>query len=618
MKLPFIGQKKKPSARILHETQFSGLGEAGAAASLPVHCRASVRSREQVQVSRMRGRIWLCMAAFLAVFFGLSLRLADLTVLGTAEARHARTQSAPVAATERPLIVDRNLNRLAMNQEVVGAGVTTRDVWDLEETARKLTAVFPKLNEDSLRERLEQKKYIPLTENLSEDQYQKLAAFGLPGVEFVTSVKRVYPQGAQAAHVLGYTVPGRGGAAGLEKVVDLHTAEGPLVSSLDIRVQQILEEELWRTSTTFSAKAAWGIVMDVTSGEIIALASLPEYNPNEPGESHVSSWRNRAMYDVYELGSAFKILTAASALEAGVTDTTRLYDVRHPLKVRNRTISDYHPKGGFMTLTEVMQHSSNIGMARIALDLGADTLAIYLKALGMTSPLVTELPEQRAPLLPAQWGEVEMATISYGHGIAVTPLQLTAAVGAVINGGDYIQPTFLKRDPSAPQSRTALFSADTSATMRLMLRRVITDGTGRNADVPGYYVIGKTATADKPSPYGGYKKDERLSSFIGAFPGYDPRYVVLVSFDEPQPTAETYGYATAGVVAAPAFQRIVSRSAPLLGLQPVADDLAFAQFMSAFREKQEMRLALAPREAMAQGADVHPDQVAKLLAELGP
>ncbi len=614
----FLSRKnKKPEARLVHEAQLLRADNA-VSKVLPVDERITVQSREQFQVGQMRGRIWLCLCAFMVVFSGLSFRLADLTIIGSGVTEQASVYSAQSAQDQRPLILDRNLNRLAMNQEVIGAGIITRDVWDPVSTAQQLVTIFPQMDEQGLKQRLEDKKYIPLADNISEDAYQQLAALGLPGVEFSTSVKRVYPQGAQAAHVLGYTVPGRGGVAGLEKVVDQIAGREPLVSSLDIRVQQILEEELWRTSNEFSAAAAWGVILDVTTGEVIAMASLPEFNPNEPGESNVSSWRNRAMYDVYELGSAFKILTAASALEAGVTDTVRQYDVRHPLQVRNRVISDYHPKGGYMTLTEIMQHSSNIGMARIALDLGADTLALYLKALGLTAPLSTELPEQRAPLLPARWGEVETATISYGHGIAVTPLQLAAAISATINGGDYIKPTFLKRSKPDDSEKTALFSADTSATMRLMLRKVITDGTGRNADVPGYYVIGKTATADKPSPYGGYKQDERLSSFVGAFPGYDPKYLVLVSFDEPQPTPETYGYATAGVVAAPAFQRIVSRSAPLLGIQPVADDLAFAQFMSAFRERQEIRLALAPQGAVSQHADTHPDEVAKLLAELGP
>ncbi len=605
--------KNQPEVRILHTTGLPGsLGKIEPS----VDARVSLDGRENLHAYQMKGRIWLVLSVFVLIFFGMAVRLADVSLMGSQAQRFARFSPANPLPLERALITDRNDRRLAMNQEVVGAAVNMRDVWNADDTAEKLVTVFPDIDVQFLKRRLATKKYVPLREELGQEEKQALLELGLPGVEFTQSTKRVYPQGALGSHAIGYVIPGRGGAAGLEYVIDVQGADGVLKSALDIRAQQILEEEMFSTLTEFSALSAWGVIMDITTGEVIALANLPDYNPNEPNASPADHWRNRAMHDVYELGSAFKVISAAVALETGVTDMDEQYDVRQPLTIRNKTISDYKPKGGFMTISQIVQYSSNIGMAQVALKTGAKRQKAYLAHLGLTTPLTTELPEFRSPMLPLQWGDVELATVSYGHGIAVTPLQLTAAVAAVLNGGLYVKPTFLKSEKSIELKR--VFSEETSATMRLILRRVVTDGTARAAEAAGYYAIGKTATADKPSPFGGYKKDERLSSFIGAFPGYDPKYVILVSFDEPQPTPESYGYATAGIVAAPAFRRIVSRLAPALGIKPVNDDLAFAKFMSTFKATEEIQLAMKKEDVSTSRTAERPDEMAKLLSELGP
>ena len=356
------------------------------------------------------------------------------------------------------------------------------------------------------------------------------------------------------------------------------TGEGPLVASIDVRAQEIVEQELAAAAGRFRAAAAMGAVMDVTTGEIIALASLPDFDPNQPGAAPAENRRNRAVYDRYELGSAFKLFTAAAALDAGTAQETSTFDARGSYKVADKIIRDFHGENRVLTFSEVIQHSSNIGAARMAKDLGADRLKAALKAAGLLDPLPIELPERRAPQPPWQWGPVETATISYGHGISITPLHLLAATSAIVNGGEYRAPTFLKRSEPSPGVR--IFKPETSAAMRRIMRAVITGGTAGFAETPGYFSIGKTATAEKPTR-GGYDRNARISTFVGAFPGYAPRYAVLVTLDEPQAVEGTFGYATAGWNAAPAYAAIVARLAPALGVMPAGPDIAALHFADA-------------------------------------
>ena len=411
-------------------------------------------------------------------------------------------------------------------------------------------------------------------------------------MRFQSRTRRYYPQRDLAAHVIGHATPAKGGvlvgAMGLEAYLETKPAraywraamgEG-LVSSLDISAQQVLETELDASIKKFHAKAGWAGVLDVETGEVIAIASLPDFDPNNPGAVQADWRRNRATYDRYELGSAFKAITAAAALEAGVATEITPYDARGVYKIADKKIRDFHGKNRVLTFAEVIQYSSNIGMARIVEDLGVARQKEALSALGLFEALPIELNENRAPQLPKKWGPVEAATVSYGHGISVTPLHLLAAFGAVVNGGIYHQPTFIKvLDDAAPEGRR-VFSEHTSTVMRRILRGVITDGTARNAEAEGYYPIGKTATADKPA-VGGYDRSTRIASFVGAFPGHKPRYAVIVSLDEPQIIPETHGYATAGWNAAPTFSRMVARLAPTLGAMPVREDQALAAFWGA-------------------------------------
>lgn len=559
----------KPAAYVISESQAPDAGDA------LVHVQA--KGGRGRQNARARTRIMMCAVVFVAMFAGLSGRLAYVS-FGPSDATgaYAAVDAKAAPAVE---IVDRNDAILATDLPMIALEVAGRDVWDARETAQKLAGVLPDVDADWLEQRLHEGRYVEVRAEVTPAEREAIFNLGLPGVHFDTRSTRFYPQADLAAHVVGHGEPGKGGVMGLERLASVWREEGPLRASVDIRIQQILEEEILATMERFSAKAAWGAVMDVETGEVIALVSLPDFDPNSPGASPADFRRNRAVYDRYELGSAFKSFTAAAALDAGIAEEGSIYDARGVLRIADRTISDFRGQNRELTLSEVVQHSSNIGIARVASDLGSERQKIYLRKLGMFEALPVELRENRAPELPARWGPVETATIAYGHGISVTPLHLLSGFSAVVNGGVYRAPTFLAADTA--KEGEMVFSPEVSMIMRRILRRVIVDGSASFAEAPGYFPIGKTATADKTSATGGYRTDSRISSFVGAVPGYAPRYAILVSFDEPQPLEETYGFATAGWNAAPTFARIVERAAPLLGIAPVNETTALAAFVGA-------------------------------------
>lgn len=542
----------------------------GAEDRLPAEAAAHVTSVSG-RSTRTSRRIALCSLAFGAAFSALALRLSVVSLGGT----HSGEQGARASTTApaRPEILDRNGTLLAANLPVIALQVSGKEVWSPAETAATLAKAFPAINAPELEQKLEKGLFAEPLSDLTPADQARAFALGLPGIHFLTRSKRFYPQERLASHLVGHLEEGRGGVMGLEHVIDKRGVDGPLVASLDLPVQQVLEEELTAGVEEYRADAAWGVILDADTAEVIALASLPDFDPNQPGASPADARRNRAVYDRYELGSALKAMTAAAAVEAGVASINSTYDAPASVRVADRVIRDYHPENRILTFFEVIEKSSNVGMVKMAQDLGIARQRASLKALGLLDPLPIELAENRAPQGPAQWGPVESATISFGHGLSITPLHLAAAYAAVVNGGEYRVPTFLKSAIARPSSR--VFSEKTSETMRNALRHVVTLGTGRAAEVAGYFPIGKTATAEKAA-LGGYDKDNRISSFVGAFPGDTPRYVVLVSYDDPKPTAKSWGYATAGWNAAPTFSRIVARIAPRLGVMPIKDPWAVA------------------------------------------
>ena len=565
----FHSRRRRSEARVYLIEDGVRIADTGAG-------RVAVKGRRAQAAVAARRRIQMSAVVFASVFALMGFRLFAVA-LGPDEARQARVAGGAGDADRRE-IVDRNGVLLAANLPLRALEIAGDEVWDPGETAAKIAAILPQIDADDIRRKLDEKRYVEIRERLTPAQERAVFALGLPGVRFSSRVERFYPQGRTASHVVGHMEPGKGGVMGLERFLDGAGGAGPLAASIDIRAQEIVEQELGAALRKFHARAAMGAVMDVATGEVIALASLPEFDPNRPGAVKADNRRNRAVYDRYELGSALKLLTAAAALDAGTARETSTYDARGTYKIADKIIRDFHGENRVLTFAEVIQHSSNIGAARMAKDLGTDKLKSALKSAGLLDPLPIELAERRAPEPPWQWGPVETATVSYGHGISITPLHLLAATAAIVNGGEYFAPTFVKQ--TAPRKGEPIFKAETSAAMRRVMRSVITSGTASLAETPGYFPIGKTATAEKPAR-GGYDPNARIATFVGAFPGYQPRYAVLVTLDEPQAVEGTFGYATAGWNAAPAFATIVSRLAPALGVMPAGPEIAALRFGTA-------------------------------------
>jgi cell division protein FtsI (penicillin-binding protein 3) len=517
-----------------------------------------------------RNRLLVTGAVIAFAFVAVALRLVDVAVLKGAEPRIARS-TPPHAATARADIVDRNGVLLATSLPVVSLYANPREVLDAAEAAAKLVAAFPELDREQIEAKLASRaRFVWIKRNLTPRQKYEVNRLGIPGLEFQVAERRVYPQGRAAAQVLGLTdVDGRG-IAGVERTFDapLADGDGPIVLSLDVRIQDILREELALQMTEFRAIGAAGVVLDAETAEVLAMVSLPDFDANE--SSAVAGTEpafNRVTKGVYEMGSTFKLFTAAMALDSGTVGLRDGYDASRPIHIARFTISDYKGKNRWMSVPEILVYSSNIGAAKMALDVGVRLQRAYLDGFGMLKTPPVELPETGAPLAPARWREINAMTIAYGHGLAVSPLQLAGGVAAIVNGGQLRPVTILKREPGGIPEGTAAISAETSRHMRELMRLAVVHGTGKKADVQGYAVGGKTGTADKQVGRG-YRRDARMASFVGAFPIHAPRFVVLVMIDEPKGNASTHGYATGGWIAAPVFRRVVERLAPLAGLAP--------------------------------------------------
>jgi len=522
-------------------------------------------------VERARNRIIVGAALFVVAFAVLAIRLGELTLLRhDAEPAIARGGAAHGYAAERADMTDRNGVLLATSLGTASLYADARLVIDADEAAAKLVKVLPDLDRDDVKAKLTSGRgFVWLKRNLTPRQHHEVNRLGIPGLDFKREERRVYPTGALAGHVLGYTdVDGRG-IAGTEMAFDdaLRNRKVPVALSIDTRIQNVLAEELHRAMAAFSAIGASGIVMDVRTGELLAMASLPAFDPNKPGAADPDTMFNRAALGVYEMGSVFKIFTVAMALDSGTARLDSGYDASAPLKVSRFTIRDYHGKNRWLTVAEIFQHSSNIGAARMALDVGGAGQRAFLKKLGLLSAAPIELPEVGLPLAPDPWREINTMTIGFGHGVSVTPVQMAAAAAAMVNGGIYYRPTLARRAEGDPPAGRRVISARTSAEMRELMRLVVASGTGKQADAPGYRVGGKTGTAEKVNGRT-YKARSLLSSFVGAFPIEDPRYLVLAIVDEPRGTKESHGFATGGWVAAPVVRRVVERMAPLVGIAP--------------------------------------------------
>ncbi len=510
---------------------------------------------------------------FLLVFAVIAGRLVEITAFTAPESvRQARQMPPPAAVMNRADITDRNGVVLATSLPIVNLYANPRDMLDPEEAARKTVAALPDLRFGEVLDRLSSdKSFVYLKRNLTPNQQYEINRRGVPRLNFEKGERRVYTYANLAAHVLGTVDLDNRGISGIEKTFNERlTAQPsqPLRLSLDVRLQHIVREELTWSVEEFHASGGAGVIADVHTGEILAMISLPDFNPNIHGTSPPDAQFNRATLGVYEMGSTFKLFTAAAALDGGFTRLENSYDTTNPIKIASFTIRDYHPQRRWLTVSEIMIHSSNIGAVRMAQDVGTKAMRDYLGRLGLLQPLAIELPETGSPLTPSPWREINTLTVSYGHGLAVTPVHMATAVSTLVNGGIHRPATLIHRPSEALDSGERALKAETSRQMRGLMRRVVEEGTGAKAEVPGYFVGGKTGTAEK-SRNGGYARRALLSSFAAAFPMNNPRYAVIVIIDEPEGNKNTFGYATGGWTAAPAVGRIVARVAPVVGIAPV-------------------------------------------------
>ena len=474
-------------------------------------------------------------------------------------------------------IVDRDGQPLASSIDVWSIALQpTKVIGDKLELARNLAKLMPEKDEASYFAMIRSgKPFFYLRRRASPQLVEAINALGEPGMALERTPDRLYPQTSLAAHVLGFTDIDGHGAAGVERAFDKRLSDPatrgePLTLSISSKVQQALEHELNTAMTEFSAIGAAGVVMDIHTGEVLAMTSLPTLNPNVAGQGSPEARFNRATLGVYELGSTFKPFTVGMAMDLGIVKSMgQMYNCPKEFHYGKVTVHDTHPYGRACSVAEIMMESSNIGTAQIALQVGAARQRAFLTKMGFMAPVAIELRERGRTLTPGNnWGEVATMTVGFGHGIAVTPLHLATGYATLFNGGIYHPATILKVDkyhPVGPGHR--VFSEATSYKSRALLRLVVTGGTGRKADAPGYRVGGKTGTAEKVSGKG-YSSAAVVTSFAGVFPMEEPRYTMVMMLDDPKPTKETYGFHTAAWNVGPAFSRAVSRIAPMLGVRP--------------------------------------------------
>ncbi len=484
--------------------------------------------------------------------------------------------SSPVIANvrkPRATILDRNGQILAISLPTAALFADPKEMIDPADAAHKLKQVLPRLDEKVAVARLSAaKQFVYLERQITPPEEIAINALGIPGIYFQPGQKRRYPLGRVAAQVLGGVDVDSHGVAGVERAFEkrLEGSGDPLRLSIDVRVQAVMRDELSKSKDEFQAIGACGIVMDVRTGEVIAMVSLPDYDANNFGDTPPDDRFNRAVTGMFEPGSTFKLQTAAMALDFGADHIWDEFDAAHNIRIGRFTITDYKGKHRMLFLPEVLAYSSNLGAAHIALTVGPLRQQTWLRAMGMFSKIGIELPEAGHPIVPSlsNWKEATTMTVGFGHGIAVSPLHVVRGTAALANGGIVLTPTILARDADAPPPEgRRIMNISTSNTIRKLMRLVVTDGYGKPADIEGYFVGGKTGTAEKTDK-GGYKKHANVSAFMSVFPMNSPRYAVYFMLDEPKGNKETGGYSTAGAVSAPGAGRVIARIAPMLGLFP--------------------------------------------------
>ncbi len=517
-----------------------------------------------------RQRLIIASAIFTVVFVAVGLRMGYVSVLrdGAEPTQRVAARGGSIQS-ERADIVDRNGVVLATSVPVMSAFVNPRLLLDPQDAARRIVSALPELKFEELREKLDgDKSFVWIKRGLSPREHNLVNRLGIPGLEFQAEERRIYPQGTAAAHIMGYASVDNAGLAGVERYFDQQLQSGETVQlSIDLRLQRLVEQEIARAVQKFSAIGATAIVLDATNGEVLAMASLPTFDPNKAKTLTNEALFNRATLGVYEQGSTFKIFNTAMALDSGKVTLASIFDATSPIKIDRFTINDDHAQRRPLTVPEIFTYSSNIASAKMAVEImGPEGQRAFFDKIGFLKPLKTQLTEVAGPLWPRHWMKINTMTIAFGHGLSVTPLHMATGSAAVVNGGVLYQPSLVKRNAASDPGKRVI-QAKTSMQMRQLLRLNVVQGTGKRSDVPGYDVGGKTGTAEKAAR-GGYRQKALISSFVGMFPMNEPKFIVLASLDEPKGIAETGGYATAGMVAAPSVKAIIESIAGLYGILP--------------------------------------------------
>ena len=532
-----------------------------------LHIGIALNDVENHAILRSHHRLKLGLVLFFLLFFILLSRLVGLCF----EEGKSPYGVALLGNSEivRPRILDRNHVLMATDISTFSLIANPRKIDNVEEVVQSLSDAMPILNQDRIRRLLSSNRsYVELGTNLTGFQYGSILKLGNPYLSLQEHKTRVYPQGRLASHLLGFVGRDHQGLAGIEHVIDRRKDTSPFIQTvMDLRIQHSVRAELSESIRRYSAKGGCVIIVDVNNGDVISMVSLPDFDPNHPYIKDSNIYFNQASLGVYEFGSIFKVFTAAMALDLESVSVSDKFDTRLPLKIGHYEIDDLHGQKRPLNIEEIITYSSNIGAAQLALSVTPDENRIFFSNLGLLDEPFIELSEVAPPILPSRWGEVERMTMSYGHGIAISPLQAVMAGAAMVNGGVLYNPRIFVSDEVVG---TQVISADTSHKVSHMMRMVVTNGTASKAKLSEYQILGKTGSGEKPSKTG-YDKKRLITSFLGAFPASQPRYAFIVMLDEPLADETSYGHITAGWNAVPTSANIVNRIAPLLNILPVHD-----------------------------------------------
>ena len=548
----------------------------------PIAIDGSRKTRRSLTKARIR---WV-IAALIVIFGAVAGRLVQLGMVEQDNTIEGQTRDLITAS--RPAILDRNGLELAVDIRVPSLFAEPRRIIDVEEAARAIHSVLPDINIDWLRQRLTgDKGFVWIKRELTPAIQERIMQLGIPGLDFVTESKRFYPGGTESSHILGAVNIDNQGIAGMEKDMDdegvallqsIGLARGnelePVNLSIDLRVQHVMHNVLADALTRYKAIAAAGVMMDVHTGEILGLVSLPDFDPNNPVTALEKDRFNRITSGIYELGSTFKTVTMAAALDSGKVRVTDSFDARFGVRFGRFTIDDFHGKHRVLTVPEIYKYSSNIGTIKVMQALGKDEFRAFLTELGFDKPAPIELPERRQPKVPEKFSEIVAATASFGHGLSISPLHMVRAISAFVNGGDLPVPTLYRTTPEEAEKRyQPVVSEETSERIRYLMRLNALEGSGSrmNKFAAGYRAGGKTGTAEKVVN-GRYDSSKSLAVFASAFPLDNPRYAMVILVDEPRSENEQSGR-TAGWNAGEATGRIVQRVAPMLGISPEFSDI---------------------------------------------